>query len=186
MRWPSKRASLECLCFLCLCLLESAESQCFLFSLCFCGVVRAESLSPFWWELGVFEVLTVGVNLSQSVLFCPARCVLGDIFGSIFTPCELVLSLSVGMAGLPWEFLLQGEAFPSLNTEMFVEECLLSANISFWLAVDFLNEWLLWFPVFDGFGLPGFLGALTSEPVPVMKIRTTNVIFFLILFLQKM
>ncbi|TNN71829.1 hypothetical protein EYF80_018000 [Liparis tanakae] len=45
MRWPSHRESLECLRFVRLRLSESTESQCFLFSLCFCGLRRVASLS---------------------------------------------------------------------------------------------------------------------------------------------
>lgn len=164
MRWPSNRAPWECLRFLCLFLSDSAESQCFLFSLCFCGLVRPESLSLCWWELDEF-VLTAGLAASQSLLFCLVCCVLAEIFGSTSTPFWLVLWLSVGTFGL--EFLLHGEVFPSLNAGMFVDECLLPAPVSFWFAEECLCKWLPWFG--DGLGLSGFLGALTSEPVPVWE-----------------
>lgn len=160
MRWPSNRASWVCLRFLRLCLFESAVSQCFFFSLCFCGLVRAGSLSLCWWELDELEFLTVGLAESQSLLFCPVC--------SVSTAFWLVLWMSVRTFGLPWEFLLLREIFPSLNAEMFVEECLLSAPLSLWFA-ECLYSRLPWFTMCDDLGLIGFLGALTSEPVPVWE-----------------
>lgn len=169
MRWPSNRASWLCLRFLRLCLSESAESQCFLFSLCFCGLVRPESLSLCWWELDEFEFLTA----SQSLLFCPVCCVFAEIFSFTSTPFWLVLWLSVGTSGLTWEIWV----FPSL-VGTTVEECLLSAPLSFWF-VECLCTWLPRFTVCDGLGLSGFLGALTSEPVPVWELKQNQLDEFL-------
>lgn len=163
MRWPSNRASWLCLRFLCLCLSESADSQCFLFSLCFCGLIIKQS-SLEWCELGKFDSLTAGLAESQPLLFCPLC--------SVSTPFWLVLWLSVCAFWLPKEFLLHWEILPSLSAGMFVEECLLSAPLS---MSKCLFSSLLWFGVCDGLGLSGFFGTLTSEPVPVCETKTKPV-----------
>lgn len=172
MRWPSNRASRERLCFLCLRLSKSSESQCFLFSLCFCGLVRAEFLPLCWWKLAEFEVFVSGLAASQSLLlFCPA--------GAISTATWLVLGLSIGTFCLPWEFLLHGEVLPALNAGV----CVLSVTVLMQVAEECLGAWLLWFSLCDGFGFSGFLGALTSEPVPVLgwnkpcQIKSLKLIF---------